>query len=167
MLAALSRWLAYLTRQPRERGAPRTTEYRIDRGPRPAAQHGQGASSFYTGIQDPARPPTLPDGQPVDTAVIPFITGGGGAIVVLAFLAWAFFAGRLHSDREFNKLERENDALRAENDQLREAIRTERKTSDEIASTAVTTNKLIEALTEIASERRPPGSGSTREVLGS
>lgn len=102
----------------------------------------------------------------MDPSFIPYITGGGGALVVLAFIALAFFSGRLHSDREFNTLEKESDNLKAENDQLREAIRTERKTADEIADTAKVTNKLIDTLATLALERSAlrPG-GTVREDL--
>ena len=37
---------------------------------------------------------------------LPLITGGGGALVVLALWVWAFFTGKIHSDREFSKLSR-------------------------------------------------------------
>lgn len=104
----------------------------------------------------------------MDSSLIPFITGGGGALVVLAFIAWAFFAGKLHSDREFSKLEAENEQLELENNRLRETIQTERRTSDELASTAQVTNKLFDTLTQLALERRQPKhiAGITPEDLG-
>ena len=43
---------------------------------------------------------------------LPLITGGAGALVVLSLWVYAFFTGKLHSDREFSKLETENDQLR-------------------------------------------------------
>lgn len=95
----------------------------------------------------------------MDSSILPYITGGSSALVILCFLAWAFYTGKLHSDREFNKLETENDELKDENDQLREAIRMERRTSDEVASAAQVTNKLIAALTTLASERHAVASG--------
>lgn len=102
----------------------------------------------------------------MDPSFIPYITGSGGALVVLAFVALSFLSGKLHSDREFNKLEAESDDLKAENDQLREAIRTERKTADEIADTAKVTNKLIDTLATLALERSALRHGSTaREDL--
>lgn len=103
----------------------------------------------------------------VDPSIIPYITGGGGALVVLAFVVWAFYSGHLHSEREFAKLEHENDDLKTENDQLRQALRTERDTSDEMASAAQVTNKLIAALTTLATERRALRKGDiTAEDLG-
>ena len=65
---------------------------------------------------------------------IPFITGAGGALVVLSLLVYSFFTGKLHSHIEFSKLEEENRALRAENEGLRLALSAERKTVDETAS---------------------------------
>ena len=91
----------------------------------------------------------------MDTSFFPYITGAGGALFVLCVVAWAFYAGKLHSDREFSRLEAENGHLKTENDQLREALRTERRTSDEIASTAQVANKLMSALVTLALERQP------------
>ena len=34
---------------------------------------------------------------------LPYITGAGGALVVLALVAWAFYIGKLHSDPEFQR----------------------------------------------------------------
>ena len=85
---------------------------------------------------------------------LPLITGSAGALVVLALVAWAFYIGKLHSDREFSKLEAENEALRSENGQLRVAVSTERRTVDETASAGTVTNQLISALTAIATGRK-------------
>lgn len=99
---------------------------------------------------------------------LPLITGSGGALVILAIIAWAFYAGRIHSDREFCKLEAENDALKAENTQYRIALETERKTVGEVASAGQVTNQLINALTTLASEKaaKPAPPGLTAEDLG-
>lgn len=103
----------------------------------------------------------------MDPSFIPYVTGGGGALVVLAFVAWAFFTGKLHSDREFTKLETENSDLKAENDAIHEALRTERRASDDIADTAKVTNKLIDTLATLALERRVLKPGNvTPEDLG-
>jgi hypothetical protein len=99
---------------------------------------------------------------------LPLITGSAGALVVLTLVAWAFYSGRLHSDREFSKLEHENDQLRAAYDQLRLAIETERQTVNEAAVTGAVTNQLISALTSIASGRKqaPATPGLTAEDIG-
>lgn len=103
----------------------------------------------------------------MDSSILPFITGGSGALVVLAFLAWAFFSGRLHSDREFNKLEAGYSQLKAENDRLQEALQMERRTADEVTQAAQVTNKLIAALTVLATERRAlPAGDITAKDLG-
>lgn len=86
---------------------------------------------------------------------LPLITGGGGALVVLALWVYAFYAGKLHSQEEFGKLEKENTGLRAENEGLRIALSTERRTVDEAASTGQVTNQLISALAGLAAGRQP------------
>lgn len=86
---------------------------------------------------------------------LPLITGGGGAMVVLALWVYAFFLGKIHSDSEFTKLEDENRSLRAENDGLRTALSTERRTVDDTASAGQVTNQLISALAGLAAGRRP------------
>lgn len=103
---------------------------------------------------------------------LPLIEGGAGALVVLALVAWAFYTGKLHSDREFSKLEQENSQLRAALTRLEEAIATERKSVNEAASAGQVTNQLITALATLAAERtsrRPKASsapGLTGEDLG-
>jgi hypothetical protein len=98
---------------------------------------------------------------------LPLITGGGGALVVLALWVYAFFMGKLHSDREFSKLEEENGELRAENQGLRLALATERKTVNETASAGQVTNQLISALAGLAAGRKPlPPPTLTAEDLG-
>ena len=98
---------------------------------------------------------------------LPLITGGTGALVVMALWVYAFFTGKLHSDREFSKLEQENEQLRIENNQLRVAVSTERRTVDETASAGQVTNQLISALTNLASGRRQlPPADLTPEDLG-
>jgi len=98
---------------------------------------------------------------------LPLITGGTGAVVVMALWVYAFYSGKIHSDREFSKLEQENTQLRAENTQLRAAVETERKTVDETASAGQVTNQLISALTAIAAGRKAAPRGDlTAEDLG-
>lgn len=98
---------------------------------------------------------------------LPLITGSGGALVVMAIGLYLFLGGKLHSDREYGKLEQENDQLRAEAAQLRVALDTERRTVNETASAGQVTNQLITALTTIAAGQRkakPPE--LTAEDLG-
>jgi hypothetical protein len=98
---------------------------------------------------------------------LPLITGPLGALVVLAIAIYLFLRGKIHSDREFGKLEAENGQLRAENGQLRLALDTERHTLNETAQAGAVTNQLITALTTIASGPRkvqPPE--LTAEDLG-
>lgn len=77
---------------------------------------------------------------------LPYITGAGGALVVLALWVYAFFTGSLHSDSEFQSLVDENTALK-------KALETERTANNELARAGGVTNKLIGALVEVAVER--------------
>lgn len=90
---------------------------------------------------------------------LPYITGSGGALAVMAYGLYLFLAGKLHSHAEFGMLETENDRLRAENNAYRDALGTERKTVNEAVSANQVTNQLINALTAIAGARSPGGPG--------
>ena len=85
---------------------------------------------------------------------LPYITGSGGALVILAVVAYLLGIGKLHSDREFSKLEDDNTDLRAVNDKLTEALALERQRSDSASQAAAVTNQLIGALTTLATEHR-------------
>lgn len=95
------------------------------------------------------------------TSVLPLITGGAGAIVVLAIVSWLFYDGKLHSHREFRKLERENAGLRA-------ALEAERKAVNEAARTGTVTNQLIAALIDVSAQKEgePGRRGGGRELTG-
>lgn len=90
------------------------------------------------------------------STLLPWITGPLGALVVLALVALAFYRGRLHSNREFAKLETENASLRTENDRLRESLMTERRAVNETAQAGQVTNRLINAIADLAAERQHP-----------
>jgi hypothetical protein len=85
---------------------------------------------------------------------LPWITGSGGALVILALWVYAFFAGKIHSDRDFSKLEADNKDLRAANDRLQEALGLERQRSDAVAQAGGVTNQLISGLVKLATEHR-------------
>jgi predicted mannosyl-3-phosphoglycerate phosphatase (HAD superfamily) len=85
---------------------------------------------------------------------LPYITGSGGALVILALWVYAFFAGKIHSDRDYVKLEADNDSLRAANDKLAEALALERQRSNDAATAGSVTVQLIGALTTLATEHR-------------
>jgi hypothetical protein len=73
-----------------------------------------------------------------------------GLLTAMACLAvWAFYTGKVHSDREFSKLEAENKALR-------EARDADRARADEVTRAGAVTNQLISALTQVAAERLQP-----------
>ena len=77
---------------------------------------------------------------------LPLITGSGGALVVLAIVAYLLGIGKLHSDQEYQRLADENKDLKA-------ALETERTTNNELARAGGVTNKLIGALVEVATDR--------------
>jgi hypothetical protein len=79
----------------------------------------------------------------------------GLLVAVVLIAVWAFYAGKIHSDREFSKLEKENEALKT-------ALAAERLRSDEAVRAGSVTNTLIGALRDVATERaagrrEPPG----------
>lgn len=79
---------------------------------------------------------------------LPLITGSGGALVVLAIVAFLLGTGKLHSDPEYQRVVDENKDLKA-------ALETERSTNNELARAGGVTNKLIGALVEVATDRHP------------
>jgi hypothetical protein len=99
---------------------------------------------------------------------LPWITGGGGGLVVMAIGLWLFATGKLHSDAEYSKLEAERDYWRDASGKLGEALDIERRAVNETAQAGRVTNQLITALTTIATGRRavPPRPDLTPEDLG-
>jgi hypothetical protein len=98
-------------------------------------------------------------------SLIPLITGGGGALVVLTILVWALATGKLHSDPEFAKLAADNSDLRAANEKLTEALALERQRSNDATRAGAVTNQLIGGLVKLATEHRehdglPAGRGA-------
>ena len=96
---------------------------------------------------------------------LPYITGSGGALVILTLWVYAFFVGKIHSDRDYTKLETDNADLRTANDRLQDALALERQRSNDAAQAGAVTNQLIGILTNLAMERRaaPP---ATLELTG-
>lgn len=97
---------------------------------------------------------------------LPLITGGGGALVVLSLVAWGFYSGKLHSHREFVKLERENASLRDALDRKEQTSTIERQATVETARAAAVTNRLLDAFLALAAANRPPGAGPTAKGPG-
>jgi hypothetical protein len=85
---------------------------------------------------------------------LPLITGGGGALVVLALWVYAFYAGKIHSDRDYSKLEADNTDLRGANEKLTEALALERQRSNDATQAGAVTNQLISGLVRLATEHR-------------
>ena len=90
---------------------------------------------------------------------IPLVTGSGGALVVLAIVAYLLGVGKLHSDSEYQRLADENRDLKA-------ALETERITNNELARAGGVTNKLIGALVDVATDRHDGHHEAARKDLG-
>lgn len=71
----------------------------------------------------------------------------GLLVLVVLAAVWAFYTGRVHSDRDYSKLEQENKDLKA-------ALAAERTRADEVTRAGAITNQLISALTQVASDRK-------------
>lgn len=95
--------------------------------------------------------------------LVPLITGGSGALVVLLLLVYAFFLGKIHSDPEFRKLEAERDYWKAASEAKDKALEIERRTVNETVLAGTVTNQLIGAVVSMASERRKLPSPRKRE----
>lgn len=101
------------------------------------------------------------------TEYLPWITGSGGALAVLAIWVSLILSGALRTQREVTKLEEENDQLRRANDKLTYALDTERKTLNETAAAGQVTNQLIAALTSVATAKPlPPGLPAGEHTAG-
>lgn len=90
---------------------------------------------------------------------LPLITGGGGALVVLAIGLWLVISGTLHTDLEFKAMVEERDFWRDAATSNASARDTERRIATETAQAGQVTNQLIHALTEIAAQRSGRTSG--------
>jgi hypothetical protein len=88
------------------------------------------------------------------TSWLPYITGSGGALVVLVIGLYLIISGTLHTDREFSKVEAENAELQKAYDRQAEALGLERQRSDAATQAALVTNQLIGALTTLATDHR-------------
>ena len=88
---------------------------------------------------------------------LPLISGSGGALVVLSLWVYAFFTGKIHSDRDYTKLERDNADLQSANDKIQEALDLERQRSNDAAAAGAVTNQLIGGLVKLATEHRAIG----------
>jgi anaerobic C4-dicarboxylate transporter len=90
--------------------------------------------------------------------LLPLITGSGGALVVLAVVAWLLGTGKLHSDSEFRKVVEESDARAA-------ALETERTINNELARAGGVTNTLIGALVQVATDRTAESRSALRAAI--
>jgi hypothetical protein len=86
---------------------------------------------------------------------LPFVTGSGGALVVLFIWLLLFLEGKIHTEREFAKLEEENQQLREENLRQQQALELERKAANDAKDSGQLTNQLLTAFVTIATGKVP------------
>ena len=96
---------------------------------------------------------------------IPLITGSGGALVVLAIVAYLLGIGKLHSDQEFSKLEADNTRKDEVIDRLQEALTLERQRSNDATSAGTVNLQLIDGLIKLATEHRAAEAADVKAVL--
>lgn len=77
---------------------------------------------------------------------LPYITGSGGALAVLAIGIWLIVTGKLHTRGEF-------DRVLEERGHYKDALETERITNNELARSGTVTSKVLDALVEVARDR--------------
>lgn len=77
---------------------------------------------------------------------LPWITGSGGALVVLAIGLGLFISGKIHSDSEFQRVVAESEARSR-------ALETAQTINTELTRAGGVTNKLIGALVDVATDR--------------
>ena len=104
---------------------------------------------------------------------VPYITGSGGALVVLAIGLYLIITGKLHTDGEFQGVVAENKELKDESHDLRAALEIERTTNNELARSGGVAAKALDALVEVATGRHEHDQaaldsqrGAAREVAG-
>jgi hypothetical protein len=56
------------------------------------------------------------------TSLLPYITGSGGALAVLAIVAYLFFAGKIHSESEFQRVTEAWQQEKESHDRTRHAL---------------------------------------------
>lgn len=83
-------------------------------------------------------------------SILPYITGSGGALVVLAAGFYWIMTGKLHTDAEFRKVEQESHDLKL-------ALDAERQAVNDAARTGAVTLQLIEAITALAQRDKATG----------
>ena len=94
------------------------------------------------------------------SSYLPLITGSGGALIVLALWVYAFVSGKIHSDREYTKVETDSARKDEVIERLQEALDLERQRGNDVAQAGAVTNKFIGAMVAIATDRREhAGSG--------
>lgn len=97
----------------------------------------------------------------MDSSILNLITGAAGGLVVLALVAWAFYAGKLHSDSEFQREVERRSEVERRADLLEQTVKEKDKALDAAggrADAAVRASELIaDAFTE--ARRRRTGTG--------
>jgi len=83
------------------------------------------------------------------SSLLPYITGSGGALAVLAVVAYLFFAGKLHSDPEFQRVTQAWEQEKESHDRTRHAL----ELANARADVGMRPAELIAAALELTKER--------------
>ena len=103
-------------------------------------------------------------------SILPYLLGSTGCLVLALLILWAFYTGRLHSDRELRAQQaasarelaaeqEKNRKLTEANDRIQAALDIERATNERLTSSGQLTNQLVGALITIAGENRQAAAG--------
>lgn len=85
--------------------------------------------------------------------ILPFLTGGGGAIVALAFGYVLLFTGRIVTGREHDRLTAAYDKAVLANDTLTANLSACRENNAQLLASGNLTTKLLDSLVAVAQQR--------------
>lgn len=88
--------------------------------------------------------------------LLPFLTGGGGAIVALGFGYFLLLTGKIVTGREHDRLIEQYDKVVAANDALVTANQSLRDNNAQLLSSGSLTTRLLDTLDRVAQQRAQP-----------
>ena len=86
--------------------------------------------------------------------LLPWLTGSGGAIAVMAAGGYLLLTGRLVTGREFKRVIAGQEKLEQANNVLIESLRVQREQNSQLLNSSEVTTGLLRALQDLAHERR-------------
>lgn len=90
------------------------------------------------------------------THLLPYITGAGGALVVLVLAVYLILTGKVVTGREHDRLLRDYDKLVQANDTLTSSLQACRDNNAQLLSTGVLANRVLDAFGSLAAQRGVP-----------